>query len=119
MANKHNPVAAVMAEHLPGKGDHAMVHLSVGSIRSMLQAGVAQADALHQAEAQRTLNGFLGPLMGCGLALEGIADAADTLLQQDPEQGASMLAELVKSVQARLESVTEAMESASQPGRQV
>lgn len=111
--------SAILAESLPGKSDHELIHLSVGGIRGMLEALVVLANEHHQTETQRILNSFIGPLMGCGMALEGIADSSDTLLQQDPEQGAYMLAEMVRSVQSRLESVTEEMEIASKGGRQV
>lgn len=122
MAGKKNSIrevaAAILRESLPGKSDHELIHLSVGGVRGMLEALVALADEHHQTETQGILNSFLGPLMGCGMALEGIADSADTLLQQDPEQGAFMLAEMVRSVQSRLESVTEEMDIASKGGRQ-
>ncbi len=76
------------------------------ALRLAAEAGAAKASE----EAQRVVSGFLGPLMGSTMALEGIADAADTLLQQNPEQGGFMLAELVTSVRLRLESATEEME---------
>ncbi len=48
------------------------------ALRIAAEAGAAKASE----EAQRVVSGFLGPLMGSTMALEGIADAADTLLQQ-------------------------------------
>ena len=76
------------------------------ALRLAAEAGATKG----REEAQQVVSGFLGPLMGRTMALEGISDAADTLLQQDPEQGGFMLAELVRSVQARLELATSEME---------
>jgi hypothetical protein len=111
--SKYTQAATILEEALAGKSEHERVELSVGSLRELLEAAAVKAGEHHQAEAQRTISGFMGPLMGCAMALEGIADAADTLPQQDAEQGAYMLAEIVRSVQSRLESVTDEMESAS------
>lgn len=113
--DKHTDARAIVAEilkkELPGKADADMVSMPVSSVRSLLADAVSRAGELHQANSQRTIDGFMGPVMGACVALEGIADAVDVLLQQDPDQGGHMVAELVKSVQARLESVTDDMEA--------
>ena len=54
-----------------------------------------------------------GPLLGCGTALEAIADSAETLLQVNgTDNGISMVIELIKAVQAPLESATDDLETA-------
>lgn len=115
MVSKRKPimrmVATILTEHLPGKADHELVQLQVSSLRGMLETAISKANDRDRTETQRIINSFLGPIMGICMALEGIADAADTLLQQDPDQGGSMIAELIKSVQARLESVSDEMEA--------
>lgn len=113
MANKHTLIAEALAEHLPGKGGVEVVELSVDAIKLMLMAVMVKTEAHYQGERERTLNSFLGALMGSCMALEAIADAADNLLQQDPGRGPDMLSELVRSVQARLQCVTDEMELAS------
>ena len=73
-------VAAILAQHLPGKGDSEMVSMTVGSVRLLLADAVSRAGELHLADSRRTIDGFMGPVIGACVALEGIADAVDTLL---------------------------------------
>ena len=113
MANKHTLIAETLADHLPGKGGVEVVELSLDAIKLMLMAVMVKTEAHYQGERERTLNSFLVALMGSCVALEAIADAADNLLQQDPGRGPDMLAELVRSLQVRLEAVTDEMERAS------
>ena len=112
-------VNTILKKELPGKADTDMVSLPVSSVRSLLTDAVARAGELHLANSQRTIDGFMGAVMGACVALEGIADAVDVLLQQDPDEGGHMIAELVKSVQARLEAVTDDMEAFAKGRRQV
>lgn len=111
-------VDAILEKELPGKTDSDMLSLPVSSVRSLLADAVSRAGELHLANSQRTIDGFMGPVMGACVALEGIADAVDVLLQQDPDEGGHMIAELVKSVQARLETAVEDMEAFAKGRRQ-
>lgn len=113
MVSKHELIASTLADHLPGKMGNDVIEISVDAIKVMMTAVALKAEAQYQGEPERTINSFLGSLMGSCMALEAIADAADNLLQQDPGRGADMLAELVRSVQARLQCVTDEMELAS------
>lgn len=106
-------VAAILAQHLPGKGDSELVSMTVGSVRLLLADAVSRANALHREQAHADMLRITGPLLGCGTALEAICDTAESLLQiNGTGNGISMVIELIKAVQSRLESATDDFERA-------
>ena len=106
-------VDAILKKELPGKTDTDMVSMPVSSVRSLLMDAVNRAEALHREQAHADMLQITGPLLGCGTALEAITDSAETLLQVNgTDEGISMVIELIKAVQSRLESATDDLEAA-------
>lgn len=106
-------VAAILKEAFPGKTDSDMVSMPVSSVRSLLADAVSRAEALHREQAHADMLRITGPLLGCGTALEAICDTAESLLQiNGTDNGISMVVELIKAVQARLEAATDDLERA-------
>ena len=106
-------VSAVLAEGLPNKADADMVSLPVSSVRSLLADAVSRAEALHREQAHADMLRIAGPLLGCGTALEAICDTAESLVQiNGTDNGISMVIELIKAVQSRLEAATDELERA-------
>ena len=106
-------VAAILAQHLPGKTDSDMLSLPVSSVRSLLADAVSRAEALQREQAHADMLRITAPLLGCGTALEAICDTAESLVQiNGTDNGISMIVELIKAVQSRLESATDELEAA-------
>ena len=106
-------VAAILAQHLPGKGDSETVSMTVSSVRLLLADAVSRAEALHREQAHADMLRITGPLLGCCTALEAICDTAESLLQiNGTDEGISMVIELIKAVKSRLESATDDLEAA-------
>ena len=100
-----------MALALPNHAEGDTVQMETTRFRAAVEHAIKLGKASGLTEAKSQLGELVGPLLGCSLAMEGISDSIDGLLQQNQDEGGYMVSEMILSVKARLDRLNDEIEA--------